>query len=208
MNAKLSFCKLIFNIVFTLSGWISSIYAFKIDNEFIISMIAVISICYIVLQIYSYISTVKNIYVHNTKEEVNEYLYDWLNKGGRTVIFTRDLTWVNESSKIRELLEKKSKDKELSICLYRETEVTAELKRLGAQIYVHNLPENQLKSRFTIIDYGKNNSKITVGYRNEDGKFVNIRYAMNSNPNICQTYIELFELIKRQKQSTENVLTK
>ena len=83
--------------------------------------------------------------------------------------------------------------------MYRNTDTTNRLRALGAEVYVHNLSENQLKSRFTIIDYGKSNPKITVGTRNNSGQFVNERYDMRTNPNACTAFIELFELVKNQK---------
>ena len=96
-------------------------------------------------------------------------------------------------------LERKARNKELTICLYRNTDTTKHLRDLGAEVYVHNLSENQLKSRFTIIDYGKSNPKITVGTRNNSGQFVNERYDMKTNPNACTAFIELFELVKEQE---------
>lgn len=198
--------KLLFNILFTVVGWISSMLSlYNLDTleptnqMLLIFVIGILCIAYIILQIHSFYKTGLNSSVHKTKEEVNKYLLDWLNKGGRTVIFTRDLTWADESIEIRKKLEEKARAGALTICLYRNTSTTDYLKGLGAEIYIHNLTENQLKSRFTIIDYGKNNPKITVGTRNNAGLFVNERYDMQTNPNACNAFIELFELVKSQQ---------
>ena len=195
-----------FSIIFTLAGWVSSIFSlfklehFKPESRMAIIIIVVfLSVIYIGTQLYSLYKTGFNSSIHNTKQEVNKYLLDWLNKGSRTVIFTRDLTWADESADILNILEKKARNKELTICLYRNTDTTNRLRALGAEVYVHNLSENQLKSRFTIIDYGKSNPKITVGTRNNSGQFVNERYDMRTNPNACTAFIELFELVKNQK---------
>lgn len=198
--------KLGFNILFSLAGWISSIFSFyqmesfnsKI-REIIIVVVGILSILYIWIQVYSFYKSNNNSSTHNSKEGVNKYLLDWLNKGSRTVIFTRDLTWANESADILNTLERKARNKELTICLYQRNQITNHLSELGAEIYIHNLSNNQLKSRFTIIDYGKNNPRITVGTRNSNGQFVNERYDMNTNPNACNAFIELFELVKNQK---------
>lgn len=204
--------KLCFNIIFSVVGWISSIIAlyelgnFKPEIQGAVTCgVIILSICYIVVQIHSFKKFNCNSSIHNTQEGVNKYLLNWLKKGGRTVIFTRDLTWVNieRTPEIFEILKKKAENDELIICLYRKTEVTNELNKLGAKIYVHELSESQLKSRFTIVDYGTNNPKITVGTRNNNGQFVNERYDMNSNPNACHAFIELFELIK-SNEITEN----
>ena len=195
-----------YNILFTLVGWVSSTCSllkfedFKPENKVaFVFIVGVLAIIYIVIQIHSLYKYNFNSSIHNTKQKVNEYLLDWLNKGSRTVIFTRDLTWADESTEILNTLERKARNKELTICLYRNTDTTKHLRDLGAEVYVHNLSENQLKSRFTIIDYGKSNPKITVGTRNNSGQFVNERYDMKTNPNACTAFIELFELVKRQE---------
>ncbi len=202
----MKWAKLVFNILFSIIGWISSVFSLyrledvKPEKRIIfVCIIALLSLLYIWIQIYSFYKSKCNFSVHNSKEKVNKYLFNWLNKGSRTVIFTRDLTWANESGDILNILKRKANNKELIICLYHSTSITDQLKELGAEIYVHNLSESQLKSRFTIIDYGKSNPKITVGTRNSNGQFVNERYDMNSNPNACNAFIELFELVKAQK---------
>lgn len=195
--------KLIFNILFSLIGWIASISPiYKMDELkqesriAIIFIIAVFSLVYVGVQVHSFYKSNYNSSIHNSKDKVNKYLLNWLNKGSRVVIFTRDLTWADESDDILSTLERKARNKELTICLYRKTDITNRLSDLGAEIFVHNLSESQLKSRFTIIDYGKNNPKITVGTRNSSGQFVNERYDMKTNPNACNAFIELFELVK------------
>ena len=205
--------KLLFNILFSISGWVSSILSlYKVDELrseirlVVIFFVGILAIIYIWAQIYSFYKSNYNSSVHNTTDQVNKYLLNWLNKGSRTVIFTRDLTWADESLDILNTLERKARNKELTICLYRKTAITDHLNDLGAEIYVHNLPDSQLKSRFTIIDYGKNNPKITVGTRNSNGQFVNERYDMNTIPNACNAFIELFELVK-SRQVTENNIT-
>ena len=199
----MKWAKLSFNILFSVVAWIASVYSlFELGavsyemRPFVISLVAVLTIVYIGIQINSFRISNCNRSVHRNKDKVNQYLLNWLNKGSRTVIFTRDLTWANESGSIRKTLEEKARNRELTICLYRKTETTNFLEKLGAEVYVHNLPENQLKSRFTIIDYGTNNPKITVGTRNSNGWFVNERYDMNTNPNALHAFIELFELVK------------
>lgn len=201
----MNWIKLIFNILFALTGWVSAIFSIsKFDSlkenvkSSILCIVVMLSFVYVVIQLYSLHKTTFNSSIHNSSKKVNKYLLDWLNKGGRTVIFTRDLTWADESADILKTLEKKARTHDLTICLYRHTETTKHLRDEGAEVYIHNLPENQLKSRFTIIDYGKSNPRITVGTRNSNGQFVNERYDMKTNPNACTAFIELFELVKSQ----------
>ena len=207
--------KLVFNILFSIVGWISSALSLYNADTFslgarIIFLLIIFALAaiYIWVQVCSFCANNFNSSVHKSKDQVNKYLLKWLNKGSRTVIFTRDLTWADESNDILQTLERKARNKELTICLYRETSTTTHLADLGAEVYIHNMPESKLKSRFTIIDYGKNNPKITVGTRNNSGQFVNERYDMKTNPNACSAFIEMFELVKNQHiKDTVELLT-
>lgn len=195
--------RLFFNLTFTIVGWVSALFSFGFVEELNSSWRAVFfcgvlffSALYLWVQIYSFYRHKISCSIHYSKEKVNKYLLKWLQKGSRTVIFTRDFTWANESTDILHILERKAMNRELTICLYRTTDITDRLAQLGAEVYVHNIAESQLKSRFTIIDYGTNNPKITVGTRNGNGRYVNERYDMKSNPNACNAFIEMFELVK------------
>ena len=200
MNVKLG--QLIFNLVFTIIGWLSSavtlwmVCAENQKNGFFVFclIISIISIVYIIFQINLYKKSRQQTYVHSSQEKVNKYLYDWIKEGSRTVIFTRDFTWANSSYAMQSMLEEKSRRHELIVCLYQPTEITNRLKDLGAEIYIHNL--HDLKSRFTIIHYGTNSPQITIGLRNADGNYVNKRYSMQYDPHIYNLFVELFESIK------------
>lgn len=194
--------QLIFNLIFTVIGWLSSalalwmIWAETFRNSFFVFCltISVVSIIYVILQINLYKRNRQQTFIHSSQEKVNKYLYDWIKEGSRTVIFTRDFTWANSSTNMLSMLEEKSKKHELIICLYQPTDITNRLKELGAEVYIHNL--HDLKSRFTIIHYGTNSPQITIGLRNADGNYVNKRYSMQYDPHIYNLFVELFESIK------------
>src|SRR5690606_11689679 len=48
--------------------------------------------------------------------EINEYMYNWISKGGRVAIFTHDMSWAN-GQKMKDLLFAKARNNELCICL-------------------------------------------------------------------------------------------
>lgn len=51
--------------------------------------------------------------VHNTEDDVYRYLYDWIQRGGKTVIVTRYLSWGNSTKQMSNMLKKKQKKKTL-----------------------------------------------------------------------------------------------
>jgi hypothetical protein len=68
------------------------------------------------------------------QREFNNYVYDWISKGGRVVIFTRDMPWVHDQKRIEELLLAKARANELSICLPGRIPLADELEAHGARI--------------------------------------------------------------------------
>ncbi len=193
--------QMLFNIIFSLVGWISSSIAIwsiiESENQFgffvFVAVIFILSVLYIFLQIKKFKNDINKNFIHSTEDGVNTYLYDWIHNGGRTVIFTRDFTWANCNHKMVEMLRRKAERKELIICLYRETEMSRELSSLGAEVLVHG--NENLRSRFVITNYGTNNPQITVGLR-DNNKFINQRYSMKNDSHIYNIFVELFETTK------------
>jgi hypothetical protein len=91
---------------------------------------------------------------YKTDVEINAYMFRWISRGGRVVIFTRDHTWARDP-KIRDLLSSKARRDELAICLPSETTLTRELRSEGAEIIVYPQLAYTPGSRFTIINDGR-----------------------------------------------------
>ncbi len=200
--------KFIFSILFAIAGWVSSAIALwnsyynaATSNIYWVfyAIIVGISAVFIWTQTLDYLHEKKKIFVHSTPQKVHSYLYKWIKDGGCAVVFTRDFTWANCSQEMLAMLQEKARKHELIVCLYRSTNITDQLKTLGAEIYTHDL--HDLKSRFTIIHYGTNCPQITVGSRNAHGFFINERYNMQSNPNMYNIFVELFESVKAAAMS-------
>lgn len=199
----MKFLTLLFNLIFAVVGWVSSAIALwniycteAVTTGFIIFclVISIISIFYVVIQIHTYIRDKRRVFIHSSDKKVHAYLFDWIKSGGRTVIFTRDFTWADCSHEMLDMLKNKARRRELIVCLYKSTEITDDLQKLGAEVYIHNL--SNLKARFTIINYGTNYPQVTVGSKLANGYFVNERYDMHSYPNVYNTFVELFESAK------------
>ena len=200
--------KLLFSIFFTIIGWAGSaatLWAFFHEDDrssglYWTGLVAVlvITVVYICVQVAAYRRESKKVHIHSTEEKVNQYLYDWLKKSGHTVIFTRDFSWARCTDKMWALLKSKAEKKNLIVCLKEQTADTDALEKEGAEIYVHDV--DNLQSRFIIANYGTTSPRITVGSKNDKGSFVNEQYNMQSSPNACSVFVELFESTKVASQ--------
>ena len=193
-----------FNCLFTVIGWAASVVTIWGGEQpsgvrWPIFIIIAFAAVYIYVQWADYRRERKRVQKHSSSKAVHAYLYDWIKNGGRTVVFTRDFTWADCNEKMLALLKEKAKNRELIVCLCRATDITDQLKELGAEIYIHDIRE--LKSRFTIIHYGTNYPKVTVGSKDADGRFINEQYNMKDNPNVYNTFVELFESAKAAAKS-------
>lgn len=94
-------------------------------------------------------------------ERISRYMSDWVSRPGRTVIFSRDLSWGTEFNSKPALL-KKARSKELTIYLEQPTAFSSELENEGAEILLYDGVCPEPMSRFTIVGYGKEGARIAV----------------------------------------------
>lgn len=201
--------ELIFNIAFTVVGFggsLATLWAFFHGTDYSVAYWALcafavaIAVFYIIVQVAVFrreAQAAKKVYMHSSPAEVHKYLYGWLKSSGRTVIFTRDFSWAHATDEMWTLLESKARNDNLIICLKKETPDTNALKDAGAMIYVHDI--DNLQSRFIIAHYKTHSPRITVGSR-INGSYVNEQYDMQSSPNACNVFVELFESTKAAAQ--------
>lgn len=104
---------------------------------------------------------------YKDETDINIYMKNWINKSGRTVILTRDLSWVNYDE-IKNDLKNKARNKELIVCLPKKTDFTSELQALGAEIYTYEKLNFTPKSRFTFINYDTPYSKVAIGRKDKN----------------------------------------
>lgn len=110
----------------------------------------------------------KGIYCKNEKE-INEYMFRWINKGGRVTIFTRDMSWAEDDIVIKDMLLKKAMKNELTIILAKNKGLTKNLEQNGANIYTYGELGYTPNSRFTIVRTGRIDSKVAIG-KEQNGK--------------------------------------
>jgi hypothetical protein len=94
---------------------------------------------------------------------IAEFMGDWVRKGGRVVIATRDMSWARDD--LREQLFSKATTGALSLVLPKEIPLAQELKRAGADVYTYPDLDCELQSRFTIVNYKSQGAEVAIGRR-------------------------------------------
>lgn len=121
------------------------------------------------LAVYDYLQDRPTLIKRNKKFEsrVNKYMQTWLQKGGRTAVFTRDMTWAEEPTTLQ-VLQQKAERGELVLCLPVATDMSRLLEDSGAEVYTYERVGLEPASRFTVINYGKGgNAEVAIGYTSE-----------------------------------------
>ena len=105
--------------------------------------------------------TPTRIYRANDQAGIRNYLYRWIENGGRVAIWTRDMSWA-EGSAMNRLLLSKAQAKELIICLPKDIAKSNYLKQNGAEVVAYGTWDAPAVS-FTIINYDRAGSRVAVG---------------------------------------------
>jgi len=98
------------------------------------------------------------------QKKINAYMRKWVSGGGRVVIFSRDLSWV-ESGETRDLLFSKAQRNELTICLEHPIALADQLRTVGARIVYYGGFGHVPKSRFTIVDFEREGARVAIGIK-------------------------------------------
>ncbi len=131
--------------------------------------------------------------IFKQKDEINKYMYNWIENGDRVAICTRDMSWAS-SPEIKTMLFKKAKNKELCICLPKQTELTRELEETGADIYTYPELEHTPNSRFTIIHKDTHYARVAVGRTIENNVHEIEEFSIGSHP-VFSVANDLVEII-------------
>jgi hypothetical protein len=126
---------------------------------------------------------------------------NWISKGGRVAVFTRDMTWANDND-MKKLLTKKAKDHELLLIMPEKIELSNQLETDGAEIFTYQELNHDPESRFTIIHKGRMDSEVAVG-RKVNGKHKIEEFQKGQHPifSIADDLIDI--LIKYNKINNE-----
>jgi hypothetical protein len=126
-----------------------------------------ISISVLICLIYFFVELFSGPKKYKSDKEINEFMGNWIKKRGRIVIFTRDMSWVDNVIMKNQLI-KKAKSNDLIICQPKMNELSTLLKNEGAEIYTYQNLKYVPKSRFTFINYSTNSSKVAIGRKDDN----------------------------------------
>ena len=184
----------------TLASLIGLVYTLKSDEEnlngfqwfllFISFSLFGISIYWIIKEHLSHQPK-----VFNNRTDIRNYMYSWINNGGRVVIFTRDLSWVNDDE-MKTLLKNKSEINECIICLPSRIDKVIEFEEAGATIIEYSKLNYVPLSRFTITNYGRDDAKIAVGKSIENGKHIIEQFGNGEHPyfQVANDLVKILEI--------------
>ena len=103
------------------------------------------------------------VYKVEDKLGVRNYMFQWIQNGGRVAVWTRDMSWVDDDD-MKQMLRQKAESQELIICLQREIDNSAHLEQYGAEVATYGASYSPA-SIFTIVNFGRNGSRVAVGRR-------------------------------------------
>lgn len=104
----------------------------------------------------------------------------WISSGGRVVIFSRDMSWAHDEA-VCSVLKDKAARNELTVCLERSIKLTDELRNCGATIITYGHLNHIPRSRFTIVDFGREGARVAVGVH-QNGRHVIQEYRDGLDP--------------------------
>ena len=98
------------------------------------------------------------------KRKIRDFMYSWLRLHGRAVIFTRDMSWVDDAE-MKNMLKDKASRSDLIICLPDKSRFpdAAEFERVGAQIIEYSNLNIVPDARFTIVNFNRGDAEVAVG---------------------------------------------
>jgi hypothetical protein len=127
--------------------------------------------------------------------DISIFVCDFLKQGGRSVIFSRDLSWASNGNHILEALNAKARKKELEVFVSGSNAAIDTLFQNSATIFDYKEAQFNPKARFSIINYGSYDQKIAIGAL-EDDKFVIRTYDLKKNKTIVALVEDIIALAK------------
>jgi len=142
------------------------------------------------------------------KRKINEFMYNWINSGSKVAIFSNDMSWANKNE-IVDLLIKKASKSELEIYLPNNIELTNKLSAHGAKIYTYGDFNYIPKTRFTIINQGRDDAQVAIGRNEKDGIFVIKKFSIGNHPafSIADDLINILKILNERIINEDNAKT-
>jgi|ERR1700677_601785 len=122
----------------------------------------------------------RSVKVLKNKRAIRDYMYHWIKNAGGVAIFSRDLSWIDDNE-IENLLESKAKSSDLTLILPKPTELSKRLESAGATALYYPSIEYVIKSRFTVVNTGRSDTRVAIGRTDGTGHRVE-EFSAGDNP--------------------------
>ncbi len=99
---------------------------------------------------------------YRSGREIRDYMRALLERGGRSAIFSRDLTWADHTD-VKDLLMEKARREELTLVLPKAVPLAEDLASAGAALFTYPGLNYELRSRFTLVQLGTSAPSVAVG---------------------------------------------
>ena len=126
--------------------------------------------------------------------QIHDYMYAWIKKASGVAIFSRDLSWVT-TREMRQLLEQKARDGELTIVLPKSIELSEALHKIGADVLYYEGIDYVIRSRFTVVNTNRHDTRVAIG-RSEGDEHRIEEFSAGNHPAFYLTQ-DIMELMKR-----------
>ena len=111
-----------------------------------IALGTVFVVTFLVLIMFAFKSeTTTRIYQLEDHQGIRDYMFRWIKNGGRVVIWTHDMSWVNDRE-MSQMLRAKAESRELIICLPEKVDKTDYLEKRGAEVIAYGTWESPATS--------------------------------------------------------------
>lgn len=128
------------------------------------------------LEIRAYLQRRKErlVFPSSSDPRIAGFLGEWVRKGDRVLISTRDMSWA--TGDLRDLLFDKAGKGDLSLVLPKRIPLATDLEQKGADVYEFSELDCELRSRFTIVNFGRTGAEVAVS-RRYDGQHIIEQFA-------------------------------
>ncbi|ANM30888.1 hypothetical protein ABI59_16870 [Acidobacteria bacterium Mor1] len=105
----------------------------------------------------------RRVFKRDDERGIRDYMHKWIQHGGRVAIWSRDLSWA-QNDETRALLAEKAGRNELIVCMPETNALAEELAAAGAEVCAYGAGNLEAPdSRFTIVSFGRDGSRVAVG---------------------------------------------
>jgi hypothetical protein len=140
--------------------------------------------------------------IMKTHREIRDYMFRWIEHGGKVAIFSRTLGWV-EDREMREMMERKAQRGDLALVMPSAVEESRRLEQLGAEAIYYGDRGYTIRSRFTIINRERADTAVAIGRANGEGKHLVTEFKSTDDDPSFWLAQDLVEILTRYQRDTE-----